>query len=130
MPRAAERPRLPRKHFRNKWNKITVRRSLLSRSLSARRRRAHEHGIKCMATISPDRHLILCRHRQYKVLGWVVKSLKLQFNYCITLKSNENNILFYNYSLILFVNWKYYILILHIILIYVANTFFIIKKSL
>ena len=74
MPRTAKWSRLPKKNIFNRLKQvISVRKSSLSCSLSACRRRAHGHSAYvCVCVwlpVSPDRRLILCRHRQCRVLG-------------------------------------------------------------
>jgi len=50
-------------------------------SLSHCRRRAHIYMDSCLNVwllVSSDRRLILCRYRQHRILGWVVRSLNWQ----------------------------------------------------
>jgi len=79
------RAEIAEKAFSVAWNKLLLREG--AHCLVHFRYAADEHtdmsSCLSMTTVSPDRRLILCRHRQRRVLDWVVRSFKLQWFYYI-----------------------------------------------
>jgi len=77
MFRVAERPRLPRKHFRSLETSDLCEKELISFTLGAPQTNTNMRScLSVCVSISSDCHLILCRHHQCRVLDWVVRSLK------------------------------------------------------